>query len=387
MKSKIKNFSLQQKQKIQSVVPAINSSFVSIYKLVGFLLLACIVSAMFFYLGCGGFYIFNHHWLVPTILTPQNERVIQAHTMYLDRVYQLEVMKAEIAQMEQEEIHLNFVMHLQDLFQTSFTQGLQNEKLRYDQDIANYNTVFNAIKSETTSAPANPKLTKTDTLMALENQLQAGLITKEDFTRFQQQLQQTLIASIEREGKWIELQKQQKSLSASLDAFHRNPDRKKENALLALSPEKSVVDVNILLRQKPLFDSIVTSSELQVRRSPLSKKKNALEKIIESYTKLVESSGKSPLVRAASGPVMVAFVPYENLENMKDQSEIYGCYLEFFLCKKVGRIQQILPGEVVAKHPLSGRELRGQWVELQLDTLSSWAQDHSLIANHPPLFL
>ncbi len=387
MISKLANLWQEKKRNFHLLVPALNRSFVSVYKFVGFLLLASIVVAMVFYLGCSGFYIFNHHWIVPSILTPQNERVMTAHTTYLERLYQLESMKAEMIQLEKEEEHVHFVIQLQEQFQTSFTKGLQNEKLRYDENVANYKTVFDSIEKDQILLSEKQNLKKIGTIHELKDQLNSGVITEEEFFRTQQQILQSAMGDLERQEKWIELQKQQKSLSSSLNTFRENPLQKKSNAILSFLDEKNDMNVSILLKQKPLFDSLVAASEFGVRLSPLEKKKEALAKIITDFSSVVETLKNSPLVRASTEAVMLAFVPYENLENIIETSPIYGCYLEFFLCQKVGTIDKILPGEVTAKHPLSGRDLRGQWVELKMEAFNSWAQKHSLIANYPPFLL
>jgi hypothetical protein len=71
---------------------------------------------------------------------------------------------------------------------------------------------------------------------------------------------------------------------------------------------------------------------------------------------------------------------------MREDTRLYGCRSDLVLCRGVGRVKRYLPGEHRQNHPVYGKELRGQLVELELDD-AEWAKAGVLHGHRPPLFL
>jgi hypothetical protein len=94
----------------------------------------------------------------------------------------------------------------------------------------------------------------------------------------------------------------------------------------------------------------------------------------------------APLLKATEQQLALGFVPYENQPTMHEGTAVYGCKAVIVLCRPVGRVKQYLPGEHRQDHPVYGKELRGQLVELELDD-PEWAKASVLHGNRPPLFL
>lgn len=73
-----------------------------------------------------------------------------------------------------------------------------------------------------------------------------------------------------------------------------------------------------------------------------------------------------PLYRAMSAATDVAFVPYDQLANVKPGARVVDCVWGVFHCTTVGKVAEILPGEVVTQDPW-GELARGQYAILTLD--------------------
>jgi hypothetical protein len=59
--------------------------------------------------------------------------------------------------------------------------------------------------------------------------------------------------------------------------------------------------------------------------------------------------------------------------------------MTMIFCKKVGTVLDILPGEVQFKHPNKDKQLRGQMVELKLDSAESATDDVLFVGGRPML--
>lgn len=73
---------------------------------------------------------------------------------------------------------------------------------------------------------------------------------------------------------------------------------------------------------------------------------------------------------------------------MSKGAPLYGCKLGMILCHHVGKVIEILPGEVQFKHPHRDNGLRGQLVEVALDAAdANAAADDVLFVGGKPVLL
>jgi len=73
-----------------------------------------------------------------------------------------------------------------------------------------------------------------------------------------------------------------------------------------------------------------------------------------------------PLYRAMTATTDIAFVPYTQLDKLTPGATILACTWSVFNCHAVGKVTEIVPGEVVTQDPW-GEIARGQYAVLQLD--------------------
>jgi hypothetical protein len=122
------------------------------------------------------------------------------------------------------------------------------------------------------------------------------------------------------------------------------------------------------------------------RRAPLRKRLDGLDLRIKDEEKVVERLAQSPYLKAVNGTVVLAFVPYQNLRNVKPGTKLYGCSWGLVLCHVVGKIKTTIDGEVQDIHPHDESVQRGIMVEIELSTPSA-ANDSVLFAGGKPLWL
>jgi hypothetical protein len=122
------------------------------------------------------------------------------------------------------------------------------------------------------------------------------------------------------------------------------------------------------------------------RRAPLTKRLDSLHLRIKDQEAVVHRLEQSPYLKAVNGTVVLAFVPYSNLRNVKVGTKLYGCTWGLLVCTNVGSIKATIDGEVQDIHPHDESIQRGMMVEIDLRTPSA-ASNSVLFAGGKPLWL
>ena len=123
------------------------------------------------------------------------------------------------------------------------------------------------------------------------------------------------------------------------------------------------------------------------RRAPLVAREKGLELRIKDEDALVHRLSESPYLRAVNGKVVLAFVPYQNLSNVKPQTKLYACRWGLVWCHVVGRVTATIDGEVQDIHPHDESIQRGIMVEVDLSTPSAEGENVLFAGSKPLWFL
>jgi hypothetical protein len=122
------------------------------------------------------------------------------------------------------------------------------------------------------------------------------------------------------------------------------------------------------------------------RKAALDRRLQDLDTRITEQDALIAQLEKSPYLKAAKGRVVVAFVPYENLETVHAGDPLYGCNWGLVNCSEVGKVVSILDGEVNDINPHDNSPRRGVLAEITL-TDAKAAQDGILFAGRKPFWI
>lgn len=121
------------------------------------------------------------------------------------------------------------------------------------------------------------------------------------------------------------------------------------------------------------------------RRIPLNQRLESLKLRKADQDAIVKRLEQAPYLRAVNQKIVLAFVPYQNLRNVKIGTKLYGCALGLVACSNVGKVTAVLEGEVDSVHPHDESIQRGVMVEI--DVSSSSAGETVLFAGGKPLWL
>jgi len=120
-------------------------------------------------------------------------------------------------------------------------------------------------------------------------------------------------------------------------------------------------------------------------RAPLAQRLESLKLRKSEQDAVVKRLEAAPYLRAVNNKVVLAFVSYQNLRNVKLGTKLYACSWGLVACSNVGKVTAVLDGEVTDIHPHDESIQRGVMVEI--DVSSASAGERVLFAGSKPLWL
>jgi hypothetical protein len=159
---------------------------------------------------------------------------------------------------------------------------------------------------------------------------------------------------------------------------------KADDAFLAEPPPTNPADV--WLAHREVEKTKLDKDNAADKRAPLQQRLQALGLRQQDQDAVVHRLESSPYLRAVNGKVVLAFVPYQNLRNVKIGTKLYSCAWGLVACSVVGTVEATIDGEVQDIHPHDESIQRGIMVEVHLTTPSAEGES-VLFAGSKPLVL
>jgi hypothetical protein len=112
------------------------------------------------------------------------------------------------------------------------------------------------------------------------------------------------------------------------------------------------------------------------KRVPLAQRIDSLKLRIKDQDAVVNRLAQSPYLKAIESKVTLAFVPNQNLKNVKIGAPLYGCMWGLVWCRKVGTVKTVLESEVQDIHPHDESIQRGLMLEVDV---SEWGANETVL--------
>jgi hypothetical protein len=360
---------------------ALNKLVVSVYKLAGFGVLTVILLGLGSYLAINAFYFVSSSWVVPTVLSPTDDHVMQLDAMGSQESAArggLVTKRLELtSQLKAAERAVVVEESFQEAFRTAMSTDLADRKTELaklrallatyvatKRDIAKSNGAFSGMERGN-----------------LESQFQAHVIDQEQMLAGNLQLAQIAGTTLSLDEKNVEIDTRIAALQrevASLEAAG--------NATSARGRVSLQLSYDVLHIKREFDDSVLASEKARDDAEALRDSITTLDGIIAEHDRLLATIKHSPYEMAADRNLTIAFVPYDNKANATLGTAVYGCAYSIVWCKRVGTVAEVIDGEVVAKHPLHNKDLRGVMVRLSLDD-ARWIEKPVLHVGGRPLFI
>lgn len=187
---------------------------------------------------------------------------------------------------------------------------------------------------------------------AAERNLASGLITRSEHAREAQALTQMRVALLDNGRTQLQA-------SFALSQARMAQESLGDGRLGPLLPE-ALVRQDLAVRIE--LELIRLEGEKRAKRAERDVVREKLAKIDEIGRQL---RGR-PLYRAAERSMDLAFVPYTQIDGVDRGSQVFDCVWGLVWCRSVGRIAEVVPGEVILPDPW-GNQARGQYAVLELN--------------------
>lgn len=188
----------------------------------------------------------------------------------------------------------------------------------------------------------------------MKSEVATGLATKTDYSREQLALGQMRIAALDNDRAKV------------VSDVQLSQVRLTQRALSGGGGGARIATPEMLLQQDQLVRIQCDLLKLQAERRAKTAERRQIEEERAKLDELLAQLNRRPIFRALDASTNVAFVPYSQLDGVRSGGNVYECVVGVFSCTSVGRVTEVLPGEVIVPDPW-GTLARGQYVVIELD--------------------
>ncbi|AKV00974.1 hypothetical protein AKJ09_07637 [Labilithrix luteola] len=310
------------------------------------------------WLGRGIYYAVVDAWMVPITLSPDNDQVLQINVKLNEQIVQRNKLQADIERIDADLRGIDAAIARLRTIESSGVEAIRwtaSATRAQSKAVAERMRGLGEQKRLLAGMLARQKLIADNARRNAE----AGLLARQELDREAQVLDQLELA-ISQNARDMQDSRMQGAQFLATQAVLRdamNGDSKRGGVGILpeiVAGEERAVRLDLeLIRLEAERRSLVSQRGISVE---------ALGRMEEMFRQLKAR----PLYRAIEAKTDVAFVPYTQLPHVRAGAPVVACTWALFDCRIVGRIAEVLPGEVVAQDPWSNVE-RGQYAILDLN--------------------
>ncbi len=332
---------------------------VSAYRLLGFAILTVIVVALVGYIATTLFYMTSSSWVVPTIVSPTDEHVVQLRGEIAKQQNEHDRITRELADAER-------AIAVEQNYQTRFAAAIASDLASRRSALHRTRKLAGAAAHTRAEIRASSEEFARDSAARMSEQFGAGMIDRHDMLDGKHQLAQISSANL--------------SLAERQATF--------ETAAADLAQQANALDAFLADRDEPLsYEVLEIKRRFEASKLALANAtalRDTLRTSLARQTTMLATLRASAYLRAVDDGATVALVPYANLPNATPGTRVYACRLEMIVCRDVGTVAHVLPGEVSLRHPHRDSIVRGQMIELAIT--GDAAHDDVLFVGGKPLW-
>ena len=306
--------------------------------------------------GRAVYYAFADAWMAPITLSPDNDQVLQINVKVAEQQMQREKLRTDIERIDADILGVDAAVK-----RIHTIQGVKHDTLKWS-----------AFTTTAQSAAASARIKSLEDQRKLfESMLQrqegiahtaqanaaAGLLTKQELQREEQTLDQLRLGL-------------STTVRDTADARAMNEQLQTTNLVLRDAMKGSRASGQATLPEVAAGEDHEVRMELELikleaEKRALTTQRNLSVESMGRMDEIYRQLKARPIYRAIEAKTDIAFVPYTQLEGLEAGDTLIMCEWTLFRCHAVGRIAEILPGEVVAQDPWSNIS-RGQYAILDL---------------------
>jgi hypothetical protein len=320
------------------------------------------------YLARGGYYAAVDSWVVPSTLTPESDAAIQMNLQLNDQLVERTRLHAESERNDADIISVSAAIRRLEMLRDD-SDGALVWSAREAADRATSMTLSISSLREQRALLHSMLLRGKTQASKTEKNVKDGLASDEERERDQQALAQTQLAM-------VEVDRQVQASRNERDELMRMSTALKTHSTSADGRAPEVVD-----REERDVRLVLEIEKLEAEKRSLAAAKLANDEALAKRDESIADLRSRPLFRALQERLDLAFVPYAQLKNVAVGSELVSCSGVVFGCRVVGRVAEILPGEVATSDPWADMA-RGQYVVLDLSDRDAAHEKTLRVRNH-----
>jgi hypothetical protein len=338
-------------------------TLVSAYRLLGFAVLTLIVAVLVGYIATSAFYFVSDSWIQPMKVSRTDERVLALESQLVEQQNIRDRIVADLA-------HADRYIAVQQAYQGEFAAAIRADLSGRQRSLDRTRALAKEYEGARHRIQKSNRAYASASQKKMAQEYAAGLIDRSDMLAGKFQVAQITSSNLSLAERQAEYEERAAELAAEAEAL---------DAILSENGGESALSYDVLkIKQEYELSRLETTKAIEGRV--------ALQSALERQDAVIAGLEQSPWLRAIADDANVAFVPYENLDNVSVGVGVYGCALEMIWCDRVGKVIEVMPGEVTFKHPHREKILRGQMVVIDLEDGSA-AEDDVLFVGGAPLLL
>jgi hypothetical protein len=307
------------------------------------------------YAGHGLYQATADSWIVPINLSPDNDMVMQVNIHLNEQLLERSKLRADAARIDTDVEGIDVAIARLDAVHASGRESLRWTARATEAEASSLHGKVKSLTSE--RALLEDMLRRESDLVGkAQKNVERGLTPQQDHDREEQTLAQLRVTIAEAEREASDATFQSDELRRASAALREGaPAVRMGGEMLPQLVDQEERDVRIELER----------IKLEAERRSLVSQKAVTAESLAKMDEMLTQVMRRPIYRAVQASTDVAFVPYTQLKGVEAGADLVQCRYLIFKCHTVGRIAEVLPGEVVAQDPWSD-VARGQYAILDL---------------------
>ncbi len=333
----------------------LNKLVVSSYKVMGFAVLLTILLGLASFIATNLFYMINESWVTPMQLSSTDPRVLQLTQQYSAAKAARDGVATQKLELGSRLMDSTRIIASEGKFQAAFDEAMKADLQDRSGQLEEFRKLIGNLQRTRRDVAAANRAYTNISKEQLKKEFAAGLIDKDAQVKGGYELAEIQGANLGLHEKNVEI-----------DARVMDLQRQVASLQTAGAHGDGAMSYEILHMRHEYEQSVLTSKKAADDADALTKSIAMFDKTLADYDVQLARIEKAPYVQAADKSVSTAFVPYDNVSAIQVGDKVYKCSVGFLFCSKVGKVAEVLDGEILGKHPFHNRELRGVLIRLEL---------------------
>ncbi|MCA9676326.1 MAG: hypothetical protein KC464_14910 [Myxococcales bacterium] len=322
-----------------------------------------VTAAVLGWLARNIYYIATDSWVAPIQLSPDSDKVVQLRLQLSRQTSELARVEAEVARIDADVDAIDAAIAGLSTMRGESKQSMTWEAGVRGEELARLDRVVAHLQQQR-ELLGRLQDRQRDVTSEARDDLAAGLIDRDELRRQEQALDGLALQVSDNERQLEEAQLRRREADIARRAYRAELDGDGATSAGPALPRGRMPEVAAGDERETRLE--IEMMKLASERRGLVAVRAAAADRLAKERELLDEIQARPLYRAMHTSTDVAFVPYDDLDGVAPGARVMACVWGLFSCHDVGRVTEILPGEVVTEDPW-GDLARGQFIVLDLD--------------------